>query len=187
MDAFVITFREGLEAAVAIGVIAGYLAVTGGRALMKWVYAGVVAAVVASLAGGIALGGAAEVVENPLFEGVVYLTAAVFVTSMVVWMWRTGRTAAARIRDRVDTATEHEHAGWRAFGLFFVSFLLVAREGIETALFLVASSLGRARARGCSLAARSDLPLRSGSRSSSSRAVRVSTSACSSESHRSCF
>jgi high-affinity iron transporter len=144
MDAFVITFREGLEAAVAVGVIAGYLVVMGQKPLMKWVYAGVVAAVLASLAGGIALRGAADVVENPAFEGVVYLTAAVFVTSMVVWMWRTGRKAAGKIRERVDATVSIEHYGWRAFGLFLVSFLLVGREGIETALFLVASSLGEA-------------------------------------------
>lgn len=142
MDAFVITFREGLEAAVAVGVIAGYLVVMGQKPLMRWVYAGVVVAVVASLAGGIALRGAADVVENPAFEGVVYLTAAIFVTSMVVWMWRTGRKAATKIREQVDSAVNIEHYGWRAFGLFLISFLLVAREGIETALFLVASSLG---------------------------------------------
>jgi high-affinity iron transporter len=142
MDAFVITFREGLEAAVAVGVIAGYLAVVGQKSLMRWVYAGVIAAVAASLAGGIALRGAADVVENPAFEGAVYLTAAVFVTSMVVWMWRTGRRAATRIRESVDSAVNVDHNGWRAFALFLVSFLLVAREGIETALFLVASSLG---------------------------------------------
>jgi high-affinity iron transporter len=141
VDAFVITFREGLEAAVAVGVIAGYLVVMGQKSLMKWVYAGVVAAVVASLAGGIALRGAADVVENAVFEGVVYLTAAVFVTSMVIWMWRTGRKAATKIRESVDSAVNIEHYGWRAFGLFLVSFLLVAREGIETALVLVASSL----------------------------------------------
>ena len=142
MDAFVITLREGLEAAIAVGVIAGYLVTMGQRPLMRWVYAGVVAAVAVSLAGGIALRGAADVVENPAFEGVVYLTAAVFVTSMVVWMWRTGRKAASKIRERVDSAANIEHYGWRALGLFLISFLLVAREGIETALFLVASSLG---------------------------------------------
>ena len=142
MDAFVITFREGLEAAIAVGVIAGYLAVMGQRSLMRWVYAGAAAAVAASLAGGIALRGATDVVESPAFEGVVYLTAALFVSSMVVWMWRTSRTAVQRIRDRVDGATAIEHPGRRSAGLFLVSFLLVAREGIETALFLVASSLG---------------------------------------------
>lgn len=142
MDAFLITFREGLEAAVAVGVIAGYLITVGQKPLMRWVYAGVVAAIIASLAGGIALRGAADVVENPAFEGVVYITAAVFVTSMVVWMWRIGRQAATKIREKVDSAVGIEHYGWRAFGLFLISFLLVAREGIETALFLVASSLG---------------------------------------------
>jgi high-affinity iron transporter len=142
MDAFVITFREGLEAAIAVGVIAGYLAVTGQRSLMRWVYAGAAAAVVVSLAGGIALREAAGIVESPAFEGAVYLTAALFVSSMVVWMWRTGRTAAQRIRERVDGATEIEHYGRRAAGLSLISFLLVTREGIETALFLVASSLG---------------------------------------------
>jgi high-affinity iron transporter len=142
MDAFVITFREGLEAAIAVGVIAGYLAAVGQQALTRWVYGGAAVAVVASLVGGIALRGAADVVESALFEGIVYLTAAVFVSSMVVWMWRTGRTLAQKIRDRVDSATAIEHYGRRAAGLFLVSFLLVAREGIETALFLVAASLG---------------------------------------------
>lgn len=141
MDAFIITFREGLEAAIAVGVIAAYLASTGRLHLERWVLAGVVAAVVASAGTGILLQNATEIIESALFEGIVYLTAAVFVTSMVVWMLRAGSRASQRIRERADAASNLGHPALQAAGVFLVTFLLVAREGLETALFLVASTI----------------------------------------------
>ncbi len=141
MDAFIITFREGLEAAIAVGVIAAYLAASGRLHLERWVGGGVLAAVAASASVGILLQSATEIIEGALFEGIVYLTAAVFMISMVIWMLRTGSRASAAIKDRADAVSSWGHPALQAAGVFLVTFLLVAREGIETALFLVAAGL----------------------------------------------
>lgn len=141
MDAFIITFREGLEAAIAVGVIAAYLAATGRLHLEKWVAGGVIGGVVVSAGVGIFLQSATEVIEGALFEGIVYLVAAVFVTTMVVWMIRTGSRASAAIKERAEAVSGLGHPALQAAGVAIVTFLLVAREGVETALFLVASAL----------------------------------------------
>jgi high-affinity iron transporter len=65
--------------------------------------------------------------------------AAVFVSSMVVWMWRVGRHAGTVIREHVDAVARARHPVLQGIGIFAVAFLLVAREGLETALFLSAA------------------------------------------------
>jgi high-affinity iron transporter len=136
-----IMFREGLEAALIVGIVLGVLRKLG-HARRGWaVWAGVGAAVVASVAAGLllnSLGVAFEGRGEQIFEGVAMLLAAVVLTWMIVWMQRQGRHIQTALESDVRRATAVGSA-WALFGLAFVAVL---REGIETVLFLTAAAFG---------------------------------------------
>ena len=140
MGPFFITLREGFEAALIVGLILAYLKKTGHlerRAATVWW--GVAAGVVASLiAGGIlfATVGELEGRAEALYEGVAMLLAAVVVTLMVFWMRKQAATIGADLRERVGESL----AAGGGLALAGVAFIGVAREGLETALFLYAST-----------------------------------------------
>ena len=132
---FIITLREGVEAALVIGIVLAYLAKVGRSDLRKVVYAGLGAAFAGSIAVAILISRTSY--NEDIFEGWVMLVAAVFVISMVVFMARTARGLKSRIEDRVGGFA----TGGRRLGLFGFVFLMVLREGVETVLFLSAISL----------------------------------------------
>jgi high-affinity iron transporter len=137
-QSLVITLREGVEAALIIGIVLGCLKKTGREGWSRIVSWGVLAAVVASLAAAY-LVHRLEVGEDA-YEGWLMLVGAVFVASMVVWMWRTGK----RMKQEIETKLQdlyREPSRAAAAGLFLFVFLMVFREGIETVLFLAAVSL----------------------------------------------
>lgn len=141
MAAFVLSFREGLEAALIVGILLGALRRFGRGELSRFIWVGVAMAVLVSaaiaaglVAAGIELEGRAE----QLFEGVTLVLAAGFLTGMIFWMQRQGATWRATLAANVRDAARRETGGW---GLFAVAFLAVVREGIELALLLVATTL----------------------------------------------
>ncbi len=137
-QSLVITLREGVEAALIIGIVLGCLKKTGREGWNRIVAWGVLAAVVASLAAAY-LVHRLEVGEDA-YEGWLMLVGAVFVASMVVWMWRTGKRMKQEIESKLrNISAEPTRAA--AAGLFLFVFLMVFREGIETVLFLAAVSL----------------------------------------------
>ena len=143
MDALVITLREGLEAALVVAVMFAYLAATGRDELRRWVWAGLGTAVGISFLAAAALPALGIEPESATFEGVMYLLAAALVATMVVWMWRTGRGAAANVRERMAGATaQHRSSTSAAIAVFTVAFLMVLREGVETVLLLATTALG---------------------------------------------
>jgi FTR1 family protein len=138
VQSFVITLREGVEAALIIGIVLSHLKKTGREAWARIVYWGLAAALLASLVGAIVLS-RVEVNQEAL-EGWLMLAGAVFVASMALWMWRTGK----RLKQEIETKlTQLAAAPSRAaaVGLFAFVFLMVFREGVETVLFLAAVSL----------------------------------------------
>ncbi len=138
LASLLITLREGLEAALIIGVVLGLLHRLQQQDLIRAAWAGVVAAVALSLAGGLALrrlGIALEGRSEEIFEGVTMLVAASVLTWMIFWMGRRGREVQASLERDVRQAASRGSA-WGLFGLTFVA---VVREGIETALFLNAA------------------------------------------------
>jgi high-affinity iron transporter len=137
-ESLVITLREGLEAALIVGIVLAYLAKTGQRRLNRMVYVALLAAVGASVAAAY-LVHRWEVTEDA-YEGWLMLVGAVFVASMVVWMWRTGKRLKQEIESRLAALAESP-SRTAALGVFFFVFLMVFREGIETVLFLAAVSL----------------------------------------------
>jgi high-affinity iron transporter len=138
LSSFLIALREGVEAALVVGIVLVYLNRTGRSNLVRWVWGGVAAAVASSLAIAIAL--ERWKVSEDGFEGVMLLVAAVFVVSMIVWMNRVARNLKAEIEKRVEqhAAKSESSAG---IGLAVFVFLMVAREGAELALILRAVEL----------------------------------------------
>jgi FTR1 family protein len=132
LEATVVTLREGIEAALVVGIVLAYLRRTGRAGLERHVYWGLGAALVASLAAAAAIRRFGLDPENEVWEGSLMLVAAALVGSLVIWMWRTGR------RIRQQTEARLEKVG--GLGLFGFTFLMVFREGVETVLFLTALS-----------------------------------------------
>src|SRR5215469_15893498 len=135
MPQFIITLREGVEAALVIGIVLAYLAKAGRNDLRKVVYAGLAAAFAGSI--GVAVVISRTSYNEDIFEGWMMLVAAVFVISMVVFMARTARGLKSRIEERVGGFA----SSGSKLGLFGFVFLMVLREGVETVLFLSAISL----------------------------------------------
>jgi len=137
-QSLVITLREGVEAALILGIVLGYLKKTGRQAWSRYVWWGLVAAIAASLAAAYVVH-RFEVVEDA-YEGWLMLVGAIFVATMVYWMWRTGKRLKQEIESKLAelSASPSRRA---ASGLFLFVFLMVFREGAETVLFLAAVSL----------------------------------------------
>lgn len=139
MGSFVITLREGFEAALIIGLILAYLTKTGQVSRKPAVWWGAGAALLASVAVGVILFASSAELEGTaeaVFEGTAMLLAAAVVTTMAFWMRRQAATIGSDLRNRVDESLRDN--GSLALG--GVAFLGVAREGLETALFLFASA-----------------------------------------------
>ncbi len=134
---FLIGLREGLEAALIVGILVAYVRKIGRAELLPRILLGVALAVALSLVTGAALTFGTEGLAPGVKEtitGVLSLIATAFVTWMVFWMLRTARGLTGQLRGEIDS-----HAAGTGWGLVLVAFLAVAREGLETALFLWAA------------------------------------------------
>jgi high-affinity iron transporter len=136
---FLIMLREGIEAALIVGIIASYLKHTGRGEWMPAVWVGVfLACTVALLAGGGLELASAEFPQKQqeLFEGIIGLLAVGILSSMVFWM----RKVARSIKDSLHASLDHALAGSRnqVWALIAMVFFAVAREGLETVFFLLA-------------------------------------------------
>jgi FTR1 family protein len=140
LQAFIITLREGVEAALIVGIIFAYLGKIGRTELKKTVFWALGAAVAASV--GVAAIIARTQFNSDIFEGWVMLAAAAFVVSMIWFMHKTARGMKGEIETKIASLTgANSEKGVSKLGLFFFVFLLVLREGVETVLILSAVSL----------------------------------------------
>jgi high-affinity iron transporter len=138
-EAMIVALREGVEAALVVGIIAAYLRREAGGRHMGAVWAGIAAALAASLAGGVAL--RRLTIDENVLEGLLYLVAAVVVGTVIVWMWSHSQALSGEMKGSLARILTRERAASVTAGLFFFTFLMVFREGMETALFLTALSL----------------------------------------------
>lgn len=144
--AFFIVLREVLEACLLVGIILAYLSKTGTSHMAKWVWAGTAAGLAISLAAGVALAVVFYVRGDQLFngttaamfEGATYSVAVVLLTWMIVWMAAMGRRLRATMEASVERALD-AGGGWRLATLALVQ---VAREGIETVIFMTGAAGG---------------------------------------------
>jgi high-affinity iron transporter len=138
LPTFVIGLREGLEAALIVGIVAAFLAQRDRRDLLRWVFLGVAAAGLLCVAAGVAL----EIVSRELpqrqqegLETVIGAFAVAMVSYMVVWMRRHSRDLKGQLEGVAGSAL----AQGSAWALVAMAFLAVIREGLETVVFLLAA------------------------------------------------
>jgi high-affinity iron transporter len=135
LEAFIVTLREGVEAALIVGITLAYLSKINRPELRKSVYAALISAFLGSL--GVAALLSRTQWNQDIFEGWVMLAAAFFVVTMIIFMMKTGRKLKGEIEGKVGLLAGRN--AW--FGLFAFVFLMVLREGVETVLILSAVSL----------------------------------------------
>lgn len=135
---FVIGLREGLEAALIVGIVAAFLVQRGERRALRFVGAGVLLAVALCVGAAIALQAATQQLpqrQQEQLETVLALVAVAMVTYMIVWMSRHARSMKGDLESAADTAL----ARGSSWALVAMAFLAVLREGLETSVFLLAT------------------------------------------------
>jgi high-affinity iron transporter len=139
LSALVIAMREGIEMALVVGILLAYLSRVGARSAHRWVWLGVVSAVLVSL-GALALLNALDAElegrNEQLFEGTTMVLAAIFLTWMIFWMMRNSRHLKGELQRSVQGVLDR---GGMAWGIFLLAFFAVVREGVELALLLFAA------------------------------------------------
>jgi high-affinity iron transporter len=139
LASFLLSLREGIEAALIIGIVLGALRKLHRTEMAPAVWYGALSAVLVSLIAGVlltAFGVSVEGAAEEVFEGVAMLLAAAVLTWMIFWMNRQARSIKGELESGVDQALST--GGTRA--LFSLAFLAVVREGVELALFLTAAT-----------------------------------------------
>jgi len=140
LASFFLSFREGLEAALIIGVILGALQKTNRNEYKSIIWIGSGIAFVMSILIGYLfnlLGASFEGSSEEIFEGVAMFLAAGILTWVILWMKSQARMRKNKIEINVKQALLQESK----VALFFLAFLAVIREGIELAIFLTATSM----------------------------------------------
>ncbi|MEG4964095.1 MULTISPECIES: FTR1 family protein [unclassified Microcoleus] len=143
---FVITLREGVEAALVVGIVLACLKKAEQSHLNYWVYTGIAAGIAASACVGALFNQLLHALSTSnqpyapvikqLLEGSLGIVAIVMLSWMLIWMTQQARFLKAEVEGAVTAAlTENTNAGWGVFGLIFIAVL---REGFETVIFVSA-------------------------------------------------
>jgi high-affinity iron transporter len=144
LPTFLITLREGVEAALVVGIVLACLAKANRQALNPWVYGGIAAGLAGSVMLGVALGmglqqlqqglPGLQLVVKPLLNVLFGAIAIVMLSWMLLWMTRQARNLKGEIEGTVRSALDDgQTAGWSIFSLVCIAVL---REGFETVLFV---------------------------------------------------
>ena len=144
LPTFILTLREGVEAALIVGIVMAYLKKSGQSYLNFWVYWAIGVGIALSAFTGVAfqwviqnLGAANQQYASsiePALEGGFSVLAIVMLSWMLIWMAKHAKTLKKEVEGAVDNAVQAQAKnGWRIFGLVFFA---VMREGFETVLFI---------------------------------------------------
>jgi len=156
LNSFIIVFREGFESILLVAVILSFLRKLGQKSLTSAVYAALVLGLSASIGLGYVLRNGVEdstlerifgaslgatasqfLANEALREGILGVVAMVMVGSLVVYMWRTGPKVQERMRERLSVVSSRSSRIAAIAGVFIFTFLMITREGMETALMLL--------------------------------------------------
>jgi high-affinity iron transporter len=141
LQALLVTFREGIESFLIIGVVVAYLRKTDRAGLVRGVRIGLALSVVTCIAGAWLW---LQVPNQPLYEGIAALTSALIVGVLLLQMLRAGRMMKGQIESRVERMAGDKGAppSFRALaGVALVTTLLVTREGLEAIFYLGVQAL----------------------------------------------
>lgn len=146
LPTFVITLREGVEAALVVGIVLAYIKKAQQPRLKSWVYAGVGVGLIASALVGLLFGWVVQQLSasnpkyapaiEPFLEGVFSLIAIAMLSWMLIWMTQQARTLKAQVEGAVGSALKQNSTA--AWGIFSLICIAVLREGFETVLFILA-------------------------------------------------
>jgi high-affinity iron transporter len=132
LPAFMITLREGLEAFLIVAISLAYLRKTGRARLVPAIHWGIGLSVLLSIGAAVLFSNASN---QALWEGILALTAAVLVATLIVHMWRHGKRLKRDIESHLESSALQ--LGAKAFvGVFLFTVLMITREGMETALLM---------------------------------------------------
>ena len=146
LPTFIITLREGVEAALVVGIVLACLKKAKAEQLNLWVYAGVVVGIVASALVGVLFSWGIQTLSatypeyapviEPLLEAIFGVIAIALLSWMLIWMTQQARSLKGEIEGNVTSAIQQgTKAGWGVFSLIFIAVL---REGFETVVFIIA-------------------------------------------------
>ncbi|MDP8964494.1 MAG: FTR1 family iron permease, partial [Cyanobacteriota bacterium] len=146
LPTFIITLREGVEAALVVGIVLACLKKAKAEQLNLWVYAGVVVGIFASALVGVLFSWGIQTLSatypeyapviEPLLEAIFGVIAIALLSWMLIWMTQQARSLKGEIEGNVTSAIQQgTKAGWGVFSLIFIAVL---REGFETVVFIIA-------------------------------------------------
>lgn len=145
LPTFIVTLREGFEAALVVGIVMACLKKAEQTQLYRWVYLGIFAGIIASVAVGLLLTGVISGVETAggiyapvvkeLLEGIFGIVAIAMLSWMLLWMTKQAKSLKGEVEGAITSALGNENAGKAVFVLIFIA---VVREGFETVLFILA-------------------------------------------------
>ncbi|MBW4536953.1 MAG: FTR1 family protein [Pleurocapsa minor HA4230-MV1] len=145
LPTFIVTLREGFEAALVVGIVMACLKKANQTQLYRWVYLGIFAGIIASIAVGLLLTGVISGVETAggiyapavkeLLEGIFGVVAIAMLSWMLLWMTKQAKSLKGEVEGAITSALGNENSGKAVFLLIFIA---VVREGFETVLFILA-------------------------------------------------
>ncbi|MCJ8282492.1 MAG: FTR1 family iron permease, partial [Rivularia sp. ALOHA_DT_140] len=147
LPTFLITLREGVEAALVVGIVLAMLGKAQQSRLNPWVYAGVGFGIVVSALIGIFFASIVQAaglinpqyspIVKPLMEGIFSIIAISMLSWMLIWMTKQAKFMKAEVEGAVQDALKTDNnAGW---GVFTLVLIAVVREGFETVLFIASN------------------------------------------------
>lgn len=147
LPTFFVTLREGVEAALVVGIVLACLSKAQQSQLNRWVYLGILAGLLGSLLTGIVISNSVaqaeqalpnlEPIIEPLFDSLFCAIAIVMLSWMLLWMTRQARSLKGEIEGEVIAAIQGSDAA--GITIFSLVCIAVLREGIETVLFIFTS------------------------------------------------
>lgn len=145
LPTFVVTLREGTEAALVVGIVLAYLKKAQQTRLNPWVFAGIGVGILGSVLVGVLFGSvmAALATSNQIYapvvkqllEGIFGVVAIILLSWMLIWMTQQARQIKGEVEGAIGAALNSDRAGWGVFGLVTIAVL---REGFETVVFIAA-------------------------------------------------
>ncbi len=144
LPTFLVTLREGFEAALVVGIVLAALARSGQQQFQRWAYGGIFAGLLASVLFGFGLETLLQTLQiaypsvapilQPALKALIGVVAVILLSWMLLWMTQQSRTLKAEVEAAVDASLQQDSA--TAWGVFAIVATAVLREGMETVLFV---------------------------------------------------